>query len=82
MPATLRNTTITEKYFNLVKEKYAKPKEEGNLGSYVNKIPLPSIVPLASKQKQKREANQPLGKKRRDIREMFAKSEKHRCDCN
>ena len=36
MPATLRNTTITEKYFDFVKEKYAKPKQEEILCSYVN----------------------------------------------
>ena len=36
MPATPRNTTITEKYLDLVKEKYAEPKEEEILGSYIN----------------------------------------------
>ena len=64
-----------EQYLDLVKEKYVEPKVEGILDSYVNEIHLTSIVPLASKFKRKREANQPLGKKSelRDIREMFAK---------
>ena len=44
------------------------------------------LSPLALKQKQKREANQPLGKKsgHRDIREMFAKKKVRNtvCNCN
>ena len=36
MPTTLRKTTLTEKYLDLVKEIYDEPKEEEILASYVN----------------------------------------------
>ena len=61
MPATRRNTTLTEKYLEIHVP-------------YINEVSLTTIVPLASKQKRKREANQPLGKKseQHDNRQMFA----------
>ena len=37
-PATLKNTQLAEKYFELVKERYTEPKNEEILGSFVNEI--------------------------------------------
>ena len=38
MPATRRNTEITESYLTLVKEIYAEPKEEEIIGCFVDEI--------------------------------------------
>ena len=81
MPATLRNTKITEKYLEMVKEKYAEPNEEEILGCYVNGIPNP-IATMASNQKQTKEKYQPQIKKstQHDIRDMFAKKKAKNAD--
>ena len=49
MPAVRRNTEITEEYLTLVKELYAKPKEE-ILGCFVDEITNENNLPGASAQ--------------------------------
>ena len=48
MPATRRNTEITEKYLTLVKELYAEPKEEEILGCFADEIINENNLPGAS----------------------------------
>ena len=48
MPATQRNTEITEKYLTLVKELYAELKEEEILGCFVDEIINENNQPGAS----------------------------------
>ena len=76
MPATRRNTEITEKYLTLVKELYAELKEEEILGCFVDEITNENNLLLASarstEKKRMKETPRPK-RKQQDIRTCFAR---------
>ena len=75
MPATRKNTEITEKYLTLVKELYAELKEEEILGCFVDEIinenNLPGASARSTENKRMKESPRPKGKQQ-DIRTLFA----------
>ena len=76
MSSTRRNTEITEKYLTLVKELYAKPKEEQTLGCFIDDIVNENILPGASgpstENKQMKETPRPK-RKQQGIRTLFGR---------
>lgn len=74
MASTLKNTQLVEKYLELVNQKYAEPKEEEILGSFVNDIENEKEALLGAREKK----NTPKRKrpKQMDIRTMFRNKER------
>ena len=76
MPATRRNTEITEKFLTLVKELYAEPKQEEIFGWFVDDIINENNLPGASARsmENKRMKEMPCPKhKPQDITTLFAR---------
>ena len=78
LPASQRNTEITEKYLTLVKELYIEPKEEEILGGFVDEIinenNLPGASSRSTENKRMKETPRPK-RKQQDIRRLFARKE-------
>ena len=76
IPATRRNTEITEKYLTLVKGLYAEPKKEEILGWFVDEIinenNLPGAGARITENKRMKERPRPK-RKQQNIRTLFAR---------
>ena len=71
MAATLKNTQLAEKYLELVNQKYAEPKEEEILGSFVIEIENEEEALLNAREKKKTPKRKRPASNQIDIRTMF-----------
>ena len=73
IPATLKNTKLTEKYLELVRETYTKPKNEEILGCFVMNIgtDMEKEIPAAVREKDQRKRRKVPEKKQTHITAML-----------
>ena len=73
MPAAVKNQMLIDRYQELVYERYAAPKEEVILGSFLVAVPRP-LQRSAEKKKieTKKRATKTKSSKQKDIRQMFS----------
>ena len=73
IPATLKNTKLAEKYLELVRESYTKPKNEEILCFFVTNIgtDMEREIPAAVRKKDQRKRREVHKKKQTDIRAIL-----------
>ena len=69
IPATLKNTKLAEKYLELVRESYTKPKNEETLCCFVTNIgtDMEKEIPAAGRKRDQRKRREVHKKKQTDI---------------
>ena len=69
IPATLKNTKLAEKYLELVRESYTKPKNEETLCCFVTNIgtDMEKEIPAARRKRDQRKRRKVHKKKQTDI---------------
>ena len=79
MPGTVKNHLLIEKYKEIVNERYAEPKDEEVLGSFLALPPVGQVCKRDTRPekgtKQGRKAKENLHGQSKDIRQLFCKTE-------